>query len=128
MAKAKLHFYLPPFIFLALDYFWIYDCFGLRYRYCYFGAYYCSSDAYYFSSATPTAVAALMSATAGATSTAAAPTSAAMFAAAAALGKLRCYQCERRMSTICLVHSFVCLGRSYGLLGEDLFDFGCAIS
>ena len=52
-----------------------------------------------------------MSATAGATSA----------AAAAALGKLRRYQYERRMSTIYLVHSFVCLGRSYGLRGEDLF-------
>ena len=51
-----------------------------------------------------------MSATAGATSAAAAPTS----AAAAALGKLWRYQYERRMSTICLV-------RSYGLRGEDLF-------
>ena len=71
-------------------------------------------------SATPAAVAALMSATAGATSAAAAPTSAAM-SAAAALGKLRRYQYERRMSTICLVHSFVCLGRSYSLRGEDLF-------
>ena len=69
----------------------------------------------------PVAVAALMSATAGATSAAAAPTSAAMSAAAAALGKLRRYQYERRMSTICLVHSFVCLGRSYGFQGEDLF-------
>ena len=71
------------------------------------------------SSATPTAVVALMSTTAGATSTAAAPTSAAM--SAAALGKLRRYQYERRMSTICLVHSFVCLGRSYGFRGEELF-------
>ena len=62
-----------------------------------------------------------MSATAGATSAAAEPTSAAMSAAAAALGKLRRYQYWRRMSTICLVHSFVCLGRSYGLWGEDLF-------
>ena len=76
-----------------------------------------------FSSAAPAAVAALMSATAGATSAAAAPTSAAMSAAAAAaaLGKLWRYQYERRMSTICMVHSFVCLGGSYGLRGEDLF-------
>ena len=64
-----------------------------------------------------------MCTTVGATSAAAAPTSAAMSAAAAAaaLGKLRRYQYERRMSTICLVHSFVCLGRSYGFRGEELF-------
>ena len=87
------------------------------------GAYYCGSDAYYFSSATPAAVAALMSATAGATSAAAAPTS----AAAAALGKLRRYQYERRMSTICLVHSFVWVVLT--AFGERIcFDFGCAIS
>ena len=66
------------------------------YRYCYFGA-------YYFSSATPAAVAAPIS---GTTSAAAAPTSA-MSAAAAALGKLRRYQYERRMSTICLFGSFL---------------------
>ena len=74
-----------------------------------------------YSSATPAALAALMSTTAGATSAAAAPTSAAMSAATASLGKLRRYQFERRMSTICLVHSFVCLGRSYGFRGEELF-------
>ena len=48
-----------------------------------------------------------MSTTAGPTSAAAAPTSAVMSAAAATLGKLWRHQYERRMSTICLVHSFV---------------------
>ena len=60
-------------------------------------------------------------ATAGATSAAAAPPSAAMSTTAAALGKLRRYQYKRRMCTIYLVHNFVCLGRSYGVQGEDLF-------
>ena len=68
------------------------------------------------SSATPAAVTAHMSTTAGATSVAAV-----MSAATVALGKLRLYQYARRMRPICLLHSFVCLGRSYGFRGEELF-------
>ena len=59
----------------------------------------------------PATVAALTPTTPDAMSAAAAPTASAVIsAAAAALGKLRRYQYERRMSTIFYDHSFVCFG------------------
>ena len=60
---------------------------------------------------TPAAVATLTPTTPGATSASAPPTaSAVMSATAAAFGKLRLYQYERRMSTIFYDHSVVCFG------------------
>ena len=114
--------YLLPFIFLALDYFWIYDSFWITFTST------AISAPTTITSPTPAAVAALVSTTAGSTSAAAAPTAfAAMPAAAAALGKLRRYHCERRMSTMlgsqfCLFWSFFRLsGRGVVLIFDVQF-------